>query len=334
MLSEKHNHEYDCYWSMGFSGRCREWFFWCFCIARDLKPEIMVGGCARRGQGSWIEQSVRCSIKSCVDLLWMWQALRILACSLLRISEHCSSNDMGRMQRMRPVVRRPQWMASAPMDEARTYGPEILGFQVLSARRLCLAGIMLISSDFRFHTRTFQYWAVSILSILQWPCAEAVVLCPCLASRKVVARTACCFDRVGIVGCTDATPRCWPRFAVAMWMCKFCTACRLFSCATCGWTLMRKQRMGIALAAQPLQDAQTGYTAATSAQRTRSFKKATWRWWVHTRGGWAMRIVREIVRGQVEGCNLHANHTSAAKWPSCAGCKWPFRMQMAFVCSI
>lgn len=127
-----------------------------------------MGGCARRGQGSWTEQSVRCSVKSCVDLLWMWQALHILACSLLRTSEHCSSNEMGRMQRMRPVVKRPQWMASAPMDEARTCGPEILGFQVLSARRLCQGGIMLISSDFRSHTRTFQYWAVSILSILQW----------------------------------------------------------------------------------------------------------------------------------------------------------------------
>lgn len=77
-----------------------------------------------------------CSIKSCVDLLWMWQALHILACSLLRISEHCSPNDMGRMQRMWPVVKRPQWMASAPTYEARTYGREILGFQVLSAPRL------------------------------------------------------------------------------------------------------------------------------------------------------------------------------------------------------
>ena len=223
------------------------------------------GLCEKRtGELDWVE---RCSTNSCVDLLWMWQALHILACSLLRISEHCSSNEMGRMQRMRPVVKRPQWMASEPMDEARMYGPEILGFQVLSARRLCQRGNLLISSDFRFHTRTFQYWAVSILSILQWLCAEAVVLCPCLASRKVLAvgraRWQC--------ECTSSVPPAGPfRTFQACWL----------------WAgrATQKQRMGIALAAQPAQDAQTVYTAATTAQKTRSFKKATGRWWVHTRG--------------------------------------------------
>ena len=102
-----------------------------------------------------------------------------------------------------------------------------------------------------------------------------------------------------------------------------------FKCATCGKSLTRKQRLDIALAAQRAQDAQTGYCSDYCAKNQpmgmheiKEFQKghAALHGSIRQQGieyigkRHVARLMSDayckgIVRGQVECCNLRANHS-------------------------
>ena len=167
-----------------------------------------------------------------------------------------------------------------------------------------------------------------------WLCAEAVVLCPCELMKHGFPdhgrknRLGALFGPCG---------HCWlnachPALLAAARGANVDVQVpyRLpFACATCGHRLTRRQRQDIALAAQRAQDAQTGYCCDYCAKNqpmgTHEIKEFQKGHVVlnarlqdqpleqvgkrHMGRLMSDAYCKGIVRGQVEGCNLRANHT-------------------------
>ena len=166
-----------------------------------------------------------------------------------------------------------------------------------------------------------------------WLCTVAVVLCPCELTRHSFpdhGRK----NRLGALfgPCGDRwLNACHPALLAAARGANVDVQIpyRLpFACATCGKQLTRRQRQDIALAAQRAQDAQTGYCCDYCAKNqpmgTHEIKEFQKGHVVlnarlqdqpleqvgkrHMGRLMSDAYGRGIVRGQVEGCNLRANH--------------------------
>ena len=166
-----------------------------------------------------------------------------------------------------------------------------------------------------------------------WLCDEAVVLCPC-ELRKHGFPDHGRKNRLGALFGPCAHPwlnACHPALLAAARGANVDVQVpyRLpFACATCGRQLTRRQRQEIALAAQRAQDAQTGYCCDYCAKNqpmgTHELKEFQKGHVVlsarlqnqpleqvgkrHMGRLMSDAYGRGIVRGQVEGCNLRANH--------------------------
>ena len=168
---------------------------------------------------------------------------------------------------------------------------------------------------------------------VRWLCADAIVLCPCALALHGFADGGR-KNRLGAL--FGPCNNCWlngchPALLAALrgGNVDVQVPYRLpFKCATCGKSLTRKQRWDIALAAQRAQDAQTGYCSDYCAKNQpmgmheiKEFQKghAALHGSIHQQGleyigkRHVARLMSDayckgIVRGQVECCNLRANH--------------------------